>query len=57
MTVPFVQTGKVVRRGETIRLGKTIAFIEASLFDVSGKLRARASATASPFPGLDGGST
>ena len=47
-----VQPGVVVGYGETIRLGKTVAFIEATLVDHDGKLLARASATAvpSPFP-------
>ena len=42
--------GAVVGKGETIRLGKKIAFIEATLLDENGKLLARASATASPTP-------
>src|SRR6185436_12528351 len=53
MKVSFVRPvppGALVGRGETIRLGKTIAFIEASLFDEAGKLLARGSATTAPIP-------
>ena len=42
--------GTVVGKGETIRLGKKIAFIEATLLSEDGKLLARASGTASPTP-------
>ena len=42
--------GAVVGKGETIRLGKKIAFIEATLLSEDGKLLARASGTASPTP-------
>ena len=45
--------GAVVGKGETIRLGKKIAFIEATLLNEDGKLIARASRTASPTPCLD----
>jgi len=44
------QPGRLVGKGETLRLGKTFAFIEASLFSESGTLLARASGTASPVP-------
>ena len=49
--------GKLIGRGETLRLGKTLAFIEASLHDPAGRLLARASATAAPTPFPDMAST
>ena len=42
--------GAVVGKGETIRLGKKIVFIEATLLSKDDKLLARASGTASPTP-------
>jgi uncharacterized protein (TIGR00369 family) len=45
-----VQSGRLVGKGDTIRLGKNLAFIEASLFSEAGSLLARASGTASPVP-------
>jgi uncharacterized protein (TIGR00369 family) len=45
-----VSVGKLVGRGETLRLGKSLAFLEAGLYDEAGKLLARASATAAPIP-------
>jgi uncharacterized protein (TIGR00369 family) len=45
-----VPVGKLIGRGETLRLGKSLAFLEAGLYDEAGKLLARASATAAPMP-------
>ena len=45
-----VPVGRLIGRGETLRLGKTLAFLEAGLYDEAGKLLARASATAAPMP-------
>jgi uncharacterized protein (TIGR00369 family) len=53
MQVSFVRpvvVGAVVGSGETIRLGKQLAFIEATLWNTGGTVLARASATASPMP-------
>jgi uncharacterized protein (TIGR00369 family) len=45
-----VMPGNIVGTGQTIRLGKHLAFIEATLFSESGNVLARASGTASPTP-------
>jgi uncharacterized protein (TIGR00369 family) len=45
-----VLPGKVLGRGETVRLGKALAFIEGTLLSPSGDVLARASGTASPLP-------
>lgn len=45
-----VKAGRIVGKGETLRLGKNLAFIEASLHSETGALLARASGTASPVP-------
>jgi uncharacterized protein (TIGR00369 family) len=45
-----VLPGTIVGKGETIRLGKHLAFIEGTLFSASGDLLARASGTAFPTP-------
>jgi uncharacterized protein (TIGR00369 family) len=45
-----VLPGLVVGKGETIRLGKSLAFIEGTLFSQSGVVLARASGTAKPSP-------
>ena len=42
--------GKVLGKGETVRLGKGLAFIEGTLLSPSGVVLARASGTASPLP-------
>ncbi|MFT5577466.1 MAG: hypothetical protein ACI9WS_000216 [Paraglaciecola psychrophila] len=42
--------GQFTASGRWIRIGKSIAFLEAELFDAGGKLVARSSATASPRP-------
>jgi uncharacterized protein (TIGR00369 family) len=41
--------GKIIGRGETLKLGKKLAFIEASLLNKSGELLAKASGTACPI--------
>lgn len=53
MKTTFVRpmaVGRVIGKGETIKLGRKLAFIEASLFSESGSLLAKASGTASPVP-------
>ena len=45
-----VPVGKLIGIGETIKLGRKLAFIEASLFAEGGALLAKASGTASPVP-------
>lgn len=45
-----VPVGRVIGTGETIKLGRKIAFIEASLISESGLLLAKASGTAAPVP-------
>ena len=45
-----VPVGRVTGEGRTLKLGKRIAFIEASLFGEDGVLLARASGTACPMP-------
>ena len=53
MKISFVRPvmpGKVLGKGETVRLGKGLAFLEATLLGASGDALARASATASPIP-------
>lgn len=45
-----VRPGVMLGRGETVRLGKGLAFLEATLMNPSGEVLARASATASPLP-------
>ena len=42
--------GRLVGKAANFRLGKSMAFIEASLLSESGNLSARASGTASPVP-------
>jgi uncharacterized protein (TIGR00369 family) len=42
--------GKIIGRGETLKLGKKLAFIEASLLNENGELLAKASGTACPIP-------
>jgi len=42
--------GHFTASGRWIRMGKSVAFLEAELFDSSGALVARSSATASPRP-------
>ena len=51
-----VPMGRISGKGQTLKLGKRIAFIEASLFDDDGNLLARASGTACPvsFPDAAG---
>lgn len=48
--VRAVPLGRVVGKGQTLKLGKNLAFIEGSLFSEDGKLLARASGTAFPVP-------
>lgn len=43
-----VKPGRVIARGRVIRLGKSVAFLEAELFDTEGKLLARATSSAIP---------
>lgn len=43
-----VPPGKIMGKGETVRLGKGLAFLEATLLSTSGQVLARGSATASP---------
>lgn len=45
-----VAAGRVIGKGEVIRLGKTLAFIEGSLIDENERVLARASGTAAPTP-------
>jgi uncharacterized protein (TIGR00369 family) len=42
--------GKIIGRGETLKLGRKLAFIEASLLNEDGELLAKASGTACPVP-------
>jgi uncharacterized protein (TIGR00369 family) len=51
MTVSFVRPvkpGRVVGRGRVVNLGKSIAFLEAELYDEEGRLLARATGSAVP---------
>lgn len=53
MKISFVRPiapGRIVGMGETIRLGKQLAFVEGTLLSESGGLLARASGTACPTP-------
>ena len=53
MKTTFVRpasVGKIIGRGETLKLGKKLAFIEAILLDETGELLAKASGTACPVP-------
>ena len=53
MKTTFVRpasVGKIIGRGETLKLGKKLAFIEASLLNENGELLAKASGTACPVP-------
>lgn len=53
MKISFVRPvmpGKILGKGETVRLGKGLAFLEATLLGASGDVLARGSATASPIP-------
>lgn len=42
--------GRITATGRWIRIGKSVAFLEAELFDNEGNLVARSSSTASPRP-------
>jgi uncharacterized protein (TIGR00369 family) len=44
-----IQPGRIIGKGRVINCGKSIAFLEAELFDESGKLLARATSTAIPL--------
>ncbi len=49
MNVSFIRPvmpGRVIGRGRVVHLGKTMAFLEAELFDCEGELLARATSTA-----------
>ena len=49
MNVSFirpVRPGRVIGKGRVVRLGRTLAFLEAELFDEAGELLARATSTA-----------
>ena len=49
MNVSFLQPvkpGRVIGKGRVVRLGKSLAFLEAELFDEAGALLARATSTA-----------
>ena len=49
MNVSFlrpVKPGRVIGRGRVVKLGKSLAFLEAELFDEAGELLARATSTA-----------
>ncbi len=53
MKISFVRPiapGTIIGTGETLRLGKNLAFIEGTLFSESGGVLARATATACPTP-------
>jgi uncharacterized protein (TIGR00369 family) len=43
-----VKPGRVVGRGRVVSCGRSIAFLEAELFDEAGKLLARATSSAVP---------
>lgn len=43
-----VHAGRVTAKGRVIRQGRTIAFLEAEIFDAAGKLLARATSSAMP---------
>lgn len=45
-----VSVGLLIVQAEVIRMGRTLAFVEASLMDSEGKLLARASGTGIPKP-------
>jgi uncharacterized protein (TIGR00369 family) len=49
MNVSFIRPvhpGRVIGKGRVVRLGRTLAFLEAELFDEAGELLARATSTA-----------
>ncbi|HEY5721599.1 MAG TPA: PaaI family thioesterase [Allosphingosinicella sp.] len=49
MNVSFlrpVKPGRVIGKGRVVKLGKSLAFLEAELFDEAGELLARATSTA-----------
>ncbi len=49
MNVTFlrpVKPGRVIGKGRVVKLGKSLAFLEAELFDEAGELLARATSTA-----------
>ena len=49
MNVSFIRPvhpGRVIGKGRVVRLGRTLAFLEAELFDEDGELLARATSTA-----------
>ena len=43
-----VRPGRVIGRGHVVNRGRSIAFLEAELFDTEGKLLARATSSAVP---------
>lgn len=45
-----VPTGRVIGKGETLKLGKKLGFIEGALYKDEGTLLATASATSFPVP-------
>lgn len=51
LTVSFlrpIHPGRVIGKGRVVKLGKSIAFLEAELFDEDGTLLARATSSAVP---------
>lgn len=42
--------GRLICKGRVLSLGRRIAFLEAELFDIEGKLLARATSSAVPTP-------
>lgn len=53
LTVSFLRPahpGRVIGKGRVVKLGKSIAFLEAELFDEAGTLLARATSSAVPVP-------
>jgi uncharacterized protein (TIGR00369 family) len=53
MNISYVRPmkpGRVFAKGRVVNAGRTIAFLEAELFDENGKLLARATSTAIPLP-------
>lgn len=53
LKVSFVRPiapGRIIGMGETIRLGKNLAFVEGTLLSESGSVLARATGTACPTP-------
>lgn len=45
-----VKPGRVIGKGRVIRQGRNIAFLEAELFDLEGRLLARGTSTGVPVP-------